>query len=68
MASYDILHQDDFIIVPRKDVVFHQSGTDHRVYIKVRDMESLNAIIEQCESIRLSMWKEKINDDGILEE
>lgn len=55
MAQYEVKHQSDFIVVPRADVVLHQSGTDHRVYIKVRSMEALDKIIEQCNNIRLNM-------------
>lgn len=61
MTQGNIFHQNDCIIIPRKNVIFHQIGTDHRVCIKVRDMESLNNIIEQCEAIRLNMWKEKVD-------
>lgn len=55
MGQYEVKHQTDFIVVPREDVVLHQSGTDHRVYIKVRSMDALDKIIEQCKDIKWSM-------------
>lgn len=55
MAQYKVKHQTDFIVVPRADVVLHQSGTDHRVYIKVRSMEALDKIIEQCMNLKKIM-------------
>lgn len=58
MAQYKVRHQNDFIVVPRQDVVMHQSGTDHRVYIKVRSIEALNNIIEQCMNLKEIMAKE----------
>lgn len=55
MGQYNVNHQTDFIVVPRSDVVLHQSGTDHRVYIKVRSLAALDKIIEQCKDIRWAM-------------
>lgn len=62
MAQYKVKHQSEFIVVPRADVVLQQSGTDHRVYIKVRSMEALDKIIEQCMNIKENMLKE--SDDS----
>ena len=55
MGRYEVRNQYDFIIVPRQDVLLDCSGTDHRVYIKVRNMAALDNIIEQCEAIKWEM-------------
>ena len=52
MAQYKVKHQTDFIVVPRQDVVLTQSGTEHRVYIKVRNLEALDKIIAQCMNLK----------------
>ena len=52
MAQYEVKHQTDFIVVPRQDVVLTQSGTEHRVYIKVRSLAALDKIIEQCMNLK----------------
>ena len=61
MAQYKVKHQTDFIVVPRQDVVLTQSGTEHRVYIKVRNLEALDKIIAQCTSLRECMLEEMKN-------
>lgn len=58
MGQYEVKHQTDFIVVPRADVVLTQSGTEHRVYIKVRSLAALDRIIEQCTNIRECMLEE----------
>ena len=55
MAQYKVNHQCDIIVVPRQDVILDCSGTDHRVYIKVRSMAALDKIIEQCYTIKREM-------------
>lgn len=52
MGRYGVNDQHSFIIVPRQDVLLDCSGTDHRIYIKVRNMAALDKIIEQCEIIK----------------
>ena len=59
MGQYEVKHQTDFIVVPRADVVLHQSGTDHRVYIKVRSMEALDKIIAQCDNLKRCMLEDE---------
>lgn len=49
---YSVIHQTELIIVPRQDVILDRSGTDHRVYIKVRNEETLDKIIAQCKVIK----------------
>ena len=49
---YGVIHQTEMIIIPRQDVVLDRSGTDHRVYIKVRNEEALDKIIAQCKNIK----------------
>ena len=49
---YGVVHQTEMIIIPRQDVILDRSGTDHRVYIKVRTPEALDKIIEQCKVIK----------------
>lgn len=52
MGQYEVRHQNDFVVVPRQDVVLTQSGTNHTVYIKVRNVEALDRIIEQCMNLK----------------
>ena len=56
---YGVVHQTEMIIIPRQDVVLDRSGTDHRVYIKVRSEEALDKIIAQCKVIKSEMRKAK---------
>lgn len=49
---YGVVHQTEMIVVPRQDVILDRSGTDHRVYIKVRSLEAVEKIIEQCKVIK----------------
>ena len=54
---YGVVHQTEMIIIPRQDVVLDRSGTDHRVYIKVRSEEALDKIIAQCKIIKAEFKK-----------
>lgn len=54
---YGVVHQTEMIIIPRQDVILDRSGTDHRVYIKVRNEEALDRIIEQCMNIKAEFKK-----------
>lgn len=61
MPAHKVNHQIDLIIVPRQDVILDQCGNQHRVYIKVKSLEALNKIIEQCMIIKEDM-EGKFND------
>lgn len=52
MSQYKVNHQCEMIVLPREAVKLDWSGTLHRVYIKVRDVETLDNIIEQCKNIK----------------
>lgn len=52
-----VYHQTEMIVIPRQDVILDRSGTDHRVYIKIRNMEVLDKIIEQCKVIKQELKK-----------
>lgn len=56
---YGVVHQTEMIIIPRQDIVLDRSGTDHRVYIKVRNEEALDRIIEQCKIIKKELGRAK---------
>lgn len=58
MPNYEVAHQCDFIQIPRHDIVKFESGANHIVYIKIRNMEALDKIIEQCLNLKACMEEE----------
>ena len=62
MGQYRVNDQHNFIVLPRQDVKLDCSGTDHKVYIKVRDVETLDKIIVHCLNIREEMLEESEHD------